>query len=105
MNKKYYALKLIPCRPDFAQTMSEDERNIMQQHALYWKEYMEQGRVVIFGPVLDPNGIYGLGVMAVDDEEQVNEFIKNDPAATINTYEYHPMMATVAQSIVTQVSM
>jgi hypothetical protein len=37
MNKKYFALKLNPCRPDFAQTMSDEERSIMQQ-----------GKVVVF---------------------------------------------------------
>ncbi len=32
MAKKYYALKLIPPRPTFAQDMTPEERNIMQQH-------------------------------------------------------------------------
>lgn len=33
MNKKYYALKLIPPRPTFSQEMNEQERATMQQHA------------------------------------------------------------------------
>jgi uncharacterized protein len=97
MNKKYFALKLNPNRPDFAQTMTEEEKNIMQQHLVYWQKFMDQGIVVVFGPVLDPTGIYGFGVLSVDDESQVKEFIKNDPAAAINRYEYHPMMAIVPQ--------
>jgi uncharacterized protein len=36
MVKAYYAVKLLPPRPDFAQAMSVDEQSIMQQHAVYW---------------------------------------------------------------------
>ena len=97
MNKKYFAVKLIPPRPDFAQTMTEDERTIMQEHAAYWKKYMDNGMVHVFGPVLDPKGVYGFGVVSADDEEQLKEFIDNDPSLKINTVEYYPMMASIAE--------
>lgn len=90
-------LKLLPHRPDFAQTLTSEERNIMQQHGAYWREYMDKGFVVVFGPVLDPNGVYGPGVISVDSEEQINAFIENDPASKINKYEYYPMMAVVPE--------
>lgn len=96
MNKKYFALKLIPSRPDFAQTMTEAEMAIMDQHVAYWKKYMDEGTAIVFGPVLDPKGVYGFGILSVDDEDQVNAFIRNDPAARINSYEYYPMLAIVA---------
>jgi uncharacterized protein len=95
--KKYFVLKLNPRRPDFAQTMTDEERGIMQQHVNYWKEYMEQGIMLVFGPVLDPKGIYGLGIISVDSEDQVPELINNDPASSINSYEYYEMMAVVAE--------
>lgn len=97
MNKTYFAVKLLPPRPDFAQTMSEDERAIMQQHALYWKAHMDKGHVAVFGPVLDPKGVYGLGIVAAANEEELKAFINNDPSLAINTVEYYPMMATVAE--------
>jgi uncharacterized protein YciI len=93
MDKKHFALKLLPCRPTFAQDMTPEERSIMQQHVGYWKDLMDKGMVIVFGPVMDPNGVYGLGVIEVDDEEQVRTFIANDPATKINTYEYYPMRA------------
>lgn len=96
MNKKFFAVKLLPPRADFAQTMTDDERTIMQEHAAYWKSYMDKGMVHVFGPVLDPKGVYGFGVVSVDDEEQLKEFINNDPSLKINTVEYYPMMAVVA---------
>jgi uncharacterized protein YciI len=95
MDKQYFALYLLPCRPDFAQTMTEEERGIMMQHVAYWTDLMNQGKVVAFGPVLDPKEVYGLGIIAVENEQEVKEFISNDPAATINRYEYFPMKAVV----------
>jgi len=93
--KKYFALKLIPSRADFAQTMTDEERSIMQQHVGYWMGYMNKGMVLVFGPVLDPAATYGLGIVCVENEEEVKEMIAGDPAATINRYEYYPMMAIV----------
>jgi hypothetical protein len=37
--------------------------------------------------------------VAVDDEAEVKEMIANDPAATINTYEYYPMLAIVREPV------
>lgn len=93
--KKYFALKLVPCRPTFAQDMTEDERKIMMQHIVYWTDLMNKGLALVFGPVLDPAAVYGLGIVAVDDEAQVTEMILNDPAIKINRYEYYSMMAVV----------
>ena len=95
MDKQYFALYLLPSRPDFAQTMTDEERAIMMNHVAYWTELMNQGKVVAFGPVMDPQEVYGLGIIAVKDEHEVKEFISNDPAATINRYEYFPMNAVV----------
>ncbi len=93
MSKKFFALRLIPPRPTFAQDMNEDERSVMQEHVSFWMELMKQGKVIVFGPVLDPNSVYGLGIVAVDDEEEVKNIAANDPAVKINRLEYHPMMA------------
>ena len=89
----HYFLKLNPRRPTFAQDMTDEERAIMQQHVAYWSVWMEKGHVVVFGPVLDPKGVYGMGVIEVENEEQLQELTTNDPAARINTYEYWPMRA------------
>lgn len=97
MDKKYFVLHLLPSRADFAQTMTDEERAIMMKHVAYWTEIMNQGKVLAFGPVLDPNEVYGLGIISVDSEQEVKDFIANDPAAKINRYEYFPMKAIVPQ--------
>lgn len=96
MDKKYYFLKLNPSRADFAQTMTESEKVVMQQHVGYCQQFLSTGKLLAIGPVLDPKGVFGAAVMAVEDEKEVQDFIANDPAAGINQYEYHPMMALVS---------
>lgn len=96
--KKYFVLKLNPPRATFAGDMTADERSIMQQHVAYWTNLMNQGFVLAFGPVIDPTGVYGLGIIEVDNPEQVAGFIANDPANGLNKYEYYPMMAVTPKS-------
>jgi len=95
MEKLFYVLHLLPSRPDFAMTMSPEERAIMVSHIGYWTDLMNQGKVYAFGPVMDPKGIYGLGIVSVDNEEELKTFIENDPAGKINRYEFFPMKAVV----------
>ncbi len=95
MEKQYYVVHLLPSRPDFAMSMTEAERAIMLEHVAYWTKLLKQGKVYAFGPVMDPKGIYGLGIVGVDNEQELKDFIANDPAATINKYEYFPMRAVV----------
>ncbi|WPV00424.1 YciI family protein [Mucilaginibacter sp. cycad4] len=91
--KKHFVIKLTGNRPTFPNDMTDDERIIMQAHSEYLKGKMNEGLVLIFGPVFDPKGVYGLGILAVDDEAQVKEIIANDPANVLGTYEVALMMA------------
>lgn len=91
----HYFLKLNPCRPTFAMDMTDAERAIMQEHVAYWGDLMNKGLVVVYGPVMDPTGVYGIGVVEAEDETQLKELIKNDPATGINNYDYHPMRAVI----------
>ena len=95
MEKMYFVLYLLPSRPDFAQSMTDEERAIMMEHIAYWTEIMNQGKVLAFGPVLEPGEVYGLGIISVDNEQEVKDFIAKDPASKINKYEYFPMKAIV----------
>lgn len=91
--KSYYFMKLNPPRPTFAMDMSDEERKIMTAHVEYWKSNVEDGSMVVMGPVLDPSGVYGVGVLGVDDEQQLIDLIAKDPANGLNKYEYYPIMA------------
>jgi uncharacterized protein len=94
-SSSYFFLKLVPCRPTFAIDMTDEERAVMMAHIAYWKTWMAEGRVVVFGPVMDPAGPYGMGVVRAKNEEGVQDFVANDPASKINRYEWYPMRAVV----------
>lgn len=92
----HYFLKLIAPRPSFAADMNEQEKALMQEHFLYWKGRQEQGEVLVFGPVLDPKGAYGMGIVAAADEAGAHAFAAGDPAMKSNSgfaCEVYPMRA------------
>jgi uncharacterized protein YciI len=95
MEKMHYVLYLNPPRPTFIMDMSDEERTIMGRHVEYWNKFMEKGKIIAFGPVLDPAGVYGVGIAEVESEEELKDFIKNDPANGVNSYEYYPMKAII----------
>jgi uncharacterized protein YciI len=67
----------------------------MNRHIVYWTDLMNKGKILAFGPVFEPTKIYGLGIVSVDSEQEVQDLIANDPAGKINRYEYFPMNAIV----------
>jgi uncharacterized protein len=80
-----FALRLIAPRPNFAQTMTDSEREIMNRHAAHWRPYLERGEMVVFGPVLTDEDSYGLAVVETDDEQALREFAAQDPVVTSAT--------------------
>jgi uncharacterized protein YciI len=95
--KKSYFLKLNPPRTTFMSDMTVEEKMVMQKHVAYWAPYVNDGTIIVLGPVFDPKGGYGIAVARVDNDEQLNELIKNDPGNGLNTYEIHPMRAVTKQ--------
>lgn len=77
--KSHFLIKLTPPRPSFALDMSEEEGRLMQQHVAYWTALAEKGVALLFGPVLDPAGSYGIGVVEVANEEDLKLLTANDP--------------------------
>jgi uncharacterized protein YciI len=92
----YFFLKLHPPRPGFALDMTPAERDVMLQHVAYWGPYVDNGTMLVMGPVMDPAGVYGVGILAVDSEETLHALIGADPANGMNRYEVHPMRAKTA---------
>ena|SRR5258706_8534768 len=96
---KYFMLRLNPPRPTFAQDMTDAERKVMKQHVGYWTNLMNQGKALVFGPVLDPKGVYGLGIIAAESDEELKGIMTNDPANGLNKYECYPMNTIVPNKI------
>lgn len=93
MSKQHFFMKLIPPRPTFAQDMTADERAVMQQNVQYVGEAFNRGAVLIYGPVLAPEGAYGMAVLEMADAAEVQEFMAGDPSirSGLNTFEFYPM--------------
>jgi uncharacterized protein len=80
-----FVLRLIAPRPNFAQTITESEREVMDRHAAHWRPYLQRGDMVVFGPVLTDGDSYGLAVVDTDDEQALREFATQDPVVTTGT--------------------
>jgi uncharacterized protein YciI len=84
----YFVYKLIPPRPTFDQDMDERERAIMSQHVAYYAKLHQQGRVIVYGPVRDSTGSWGLGVIEAEELDDVKAIAERDPAASSGTCSY-----------------
>jgi uncharacterized protein YciI len=93
MEKKHFLYKLYPPRPTFHLDQNEDERKVMQQHMEYWKELTNKKNAIIYGPVFDHKGVYGMAVIEVNYERQADEIAKSDPAllSKMCSYRLIPM--------------
>ena len=84
-----FLFRLIPPRADFAQTMTTDEQQAMAGHQDYWRELLAAGRVVVYGPVADPEGVWGMGVLRARDRAEALQIGNHDPSivAGVNLFE------------------
>jgi uncharacterized protein YciI len=80
-----FVFRLIAPRPTFAADMTDEEREIMGRHAAYWQPLIDSGQMVVFGPVLDTTGSWGLGVVEAEDEDELRAFAAGDPVVTTGT--------------------
>jgi uncharacterized protein YciI len=89
----YYLYKLIPPRPTFHLDTTAEEKEIMGRHIAYWTALTDKGMAIVFGPVFDPAGVYGLGIIEVDSEDRARQIAAQDPAILAGgfTNELFPM--------------
>ncbi len=80
-----FVFRLNAPRPNFALDMTDEERQVMGRHAAYWRPLIDSGQMVVFGPVLDGTGSWGLGVVEAEDEDGLRAFAAGDPAVTSGT--------------------
>jgi len=80
-----FVFRLKAPRPTFALDMTDEERDIMGRHAAYWQPFIDSGQMVIFGPVLDATGSWGIGVVEAENEDELRAFAAGDPVVTTGT--------------------
>jgi uncharacterized protein YciI len=75
--------------------MTPTEAEIMQAHTAYCGELLRTGKAVVFGPVADPAGIWGLGVLQLADDADPQDIVANDPVVKADAgfiYQVIPML-------------
>lgn len=95
----YFFVRTRNPRPTFHLDMTPAERAIMEAHVAYWSDKARQGIAIVFGPVLDPEGVYGIGVYCVEAEAEMQRLIENDPATALLHYEVLPMPRVVVGTL------
>lgn len=90
--ERLFLFKLVPPRADFAYTMTDAEQQAMERHQRYWRGLLDQGRVLVYGPVADPEGVWGLGIVRAPGQAEAIDLGNHDPVvqagiATFETFE------------------
>ena len=93
--------RLIPPRATFSSDMTPDEARVMDEHALYWRRFAENGKVLVVGPVADPEGAFGIAIIVGEESEDLNPLCKADPAIKSGlgfSYKLHVMPKFILSS-------
>ena len=100
MPKQHFFMRLVPPRPIFPGSMTEQELDLMKQHVQYVTQAFDAGVVLAFGPVLDPAGAFGIALLEVDEAAEAEEFARKDPSIVggMNTFTLTPMKIAASQS-------
>jgi uncharacterized protein len=98
--KKHFYARLIPPRATFAVDMNDAERSHMQQHVAYIGELFKQGKVLIYGPVMDPAYGFGMAVIEAADEAEARKLLEEDPTVKsgLNGFTLSPMIVGASRA-------
>lgn len=101
MGKQHYFFRLIPPRTSFAQDMTTEERTLMVEHAAYARAAFTAGTLICYGPVMDPEGTFGIALLEVDSLALAEQFALGDPTikAGLHRFSLCPMMIAGAQGL------
>ncbi len=93
----YFFVKSNNPRPTFQLDMTPVERETMNRHVAYWTEAAKAGKAIVFGPVGDPNGVYGILIYDAATEAEMQDKLQHDPARGLLLYEVLPMIRAIVR--------
>jgi uncharacterized protein len=77
-----FLCRLIPARSTFPGDMTPGEAAIMKRHVAYWTGESRKGQILLFGPVADPKGGWGVLIIRAAAASEVTAETRRDPAIT-----------------------
>lgn len=93
---KPFLLKLFAPRPTFHLDITPEEMSVMQVHAVYWRELLERGVALAFGPVLQPEESWGVALLYAQSLDAAQAIAAEDPASKAGMHiEVYPMGSLV----------
>jgi uncharacterized protein len=98
-----FLYRLNPPRATFPADMTPEEGAALESHFRYWRDELARGHALLFGPVADPHGAYGIAILNVSDEAAAGAICAGDPvlAAKLGfTFTLHEMPDAVAKGVV-----
>jgi uncharacterized protein YciI len=88
---------LRPVREAMPLDPTEDEARIVSGHYAYLVGLRDAGKLVVAGPSIVDGDTFGIGVLDVDDEAEVQAIVAADPAVSTGTMtaEIRPLRIAV----------
>ncbi|MHA2247245.1 MAG: YciI family protein [Candidatus Hodarchaeales archaeon] len=86
---------IIKGRPNFPNTMTEEEEKIMKEHFEYLKSLLLQDKLVMAGPTLDDSG--GIIILNATSEDIARDIMSKDPSVSSGIMKplYHPFRVSL----------
>jgi uncharacterized protein YciI len=97
---KFFLCKLIGPRPTFPGDATPAEGAAMKEHVAYWQELLDKGTAIVFGPVAEPTGVWGLAVIRVSSAAEADAITANDPTVRSDLgfrFDAYPMLRAVTR--------
>jgi hypothetical protein len=76
---QYFLFRLLPPRLTSTQDLTAEERAVMKSHGPYSRGKLSEGKIIAFGPVADPAGGWGVGILRVADPAEAGQLTAADP--------------------------
>jgi len=77
---QYFLFRLLPPRTSFMYDATAEERTLMRVHSVYWRGKLAEGKAIAIGPVADPAGGWGVGILRVSGAQEAQVLTDGDPA-------------------------
>ncbi|MFX0183748.1 MAG: YciI family protein [Candidatus Hodarchaeota archaeon] len=86
---------VIKGRPNFPNTMAEEEEKIMKNHFEYLKRLLVQDKLIMAGPTLDDSG--GYIILNTTSEDIAQDIMSKDPSVSSGIMKpiFHPFRVSL----------
>lgn len=91
---KVYYLRLLKRGPLWTPEETPELERLQEAHLAYGRKLIEEGKIILNGPLLDNGYLRGVSIMRVDSQEEAQALADGDPSVQAGRLacEVHPWM-------------